>query len=99
MLLLITTLFLILLFPTYVRFIYTAFMSADTPSKLATSMFISELSYKLYVTNSGINFFLYCVSGKKFRSDLKEIVCCIRRAITSSTETSADKNNLDTISG
>ena len=99
MLLLITTLFLILLFPTYIRFVYTAFVTSVTPSKLATSMFISELSYKLYVTNSGINFFLYCVSGKKFRNDLKEIVCCIREASTLSTQTSADKNNLDKISG
>ena len=84
MLLVITTLFLILLFPTYVRFIYTAFVSSDTPSKFATSMFISEISYKFYVTNSGINFFLYCVSGKKFRNDLKEIVCCITRSPSSS---------------
>ena len=76
-----TTLFLI---PTYVRFIYTAFVSSDTPSKFATSMFISEISYKLHVTNSGINFFLYCVSGKKFRNDLKEIVCCITRSPSSS---------------
>ena len=85
MLLLVTTLFLILLLPTYFRFIYVAFVSPDTPSKIATSMLISEISYKLYVTNSGINFFLYCVSGQKFRNDLKEIVCCIRRSSSSST--------------
>ena len=92
MLLLITTLFLILLFPTYVRFIYTAFVISDIPSKFATSMFLSELSYKLYVTNSGINFFLYCISGKKFRNDLKEIVCCSRRSSSSSEERSANRS-------
>ena len=85
MLLLVTTLFLILLLPTYIRFIYAAFVSSDTPSKFATSMIISEISYKLYVTNSGINFFLYCISGQKFRNDLKEIVCCIRRSSSCST--------------
>ena len=85
MLLLVTTLFLILLLPTYIRFIYVAFVSPDTPSKFATSMLLSEISYKLYVTNSGINFFLYCVSGQKFRNDLKEIVCCIRRSSSCST--------------
>ena len=73
MLLLVTTLFLILLFPTYVRFIYAAVVSSDTPSKYASSIFIFEISYKLYVTNSGINFFLYCVTGQKFRNYLKEI--------------------------
>ena len=71
MLLLVTTLFLILLLTTYIRFIYAAFVISDTPSKFATSMLIFEISYKLYVTNSGINFFLYCICGQKFRSDLK----------------------------
>ena len=84
MLLLVTTLFLILLLPTYIRFIYAAFVTSNTPHKYATSMFVFELSYKLYVTNSGVNFFLYCISGKKFRNDLKEIICCIRRTGSSS---------------
>ena len=88
MLLLVTTLFLILLLPTYIRFIYSSFVSSDTPHKFATSVFIAEISYKLYVTNSGINFFLYCVSGKKFRNDLKEIVCCMGRRNSTFVESS-----------
>ena len=76
MLLLVTTLFLILVLTTYIRFIYAAFVTPDTPSKFATSLLIFEISYKLYVTNSGINFFLYCVSGKRFRNDLKALICC-----------------------
>ena len=39
MLLLVTTLFLILVVTTYVRFIYAAFVTSDTPSKFATSVF------------------------------------------------------------
>ena len=80
MLLLVTTLFLILLLPTYIRYVYSAFVVSDTPSKLATRIFVSELSFKLFVTNSGINFYLYCISGQKFRTDLKEILCCIRKS-------------------
>ena len=72
MLLVITTLFLTLLFPTYVRFIYTAFVNSDTP-------------------NSGINFFLYCVSGRKFRNDVKEIVCDGRSSCLS-VDTNTDTN-------
>ena len=98
MLLLVTTLFLILLLPTYIRFIYAAFMISDTPYKYATTMFIFEFSYKLYVTNSGVNFFLYCVSGQKFCNDLKEIVCCIRRTGSSSHESRTNVNTLSTIS-
>ena len=97
MLLLVTTLFLILLFPTYVRFIYAAFVSSDTPSKYAASIFIFEISYKLYVTNSGINFFLYCVSGQKLRNDLKEILCCTRKSSSSSMESRCDANTFSTI--
>ena len=76
MMLLVTTLFLILLFPTYFRFIYLLFAKQDTPFEYAKSMLIYQVTAKLYATNSGINFMLYCISGKKFRNDLKEIFCC-----------------------
>ena len=76
MLLLVTTLFFILLCPTYFRFIYLVFVKRDTPSKHAKSMLIFQITSKLYTTNSGINFLLYCISGQKFRNDLKEILYC-----------------------
>ena len=98
MLLLVTTLFLILLLTTYFRFIYAAFVRSDTPSKFATSILIFEISYKLYVTNSGINFFLYCISGKKFRNDLKEIVCCCGKSCCLPKESPAETNSCSTIS-
>ena len=80
MLLLVTTLFLILMIPTYIRFLYTSFVEGDTPARYAFLVFFFQLSYKLYNTNSAINFFLYCISGHKFRNDLKEILCCSGRA-------------------
>ena len=81
MLLLVTILFLILLCPTYFRFIYLVFGKRDTPFKYAQSMLFSEITGNLYASDSGINFFLYCISGKKFRNDLKEILCycCLRK--------------------
>ena len=77
MLLLVTTLFLILLCPAYIRFIYLAFARIDTPLEHATSRFLSQITALLYISNSGINFFLYCISGQKFRNDLKEFLCCV----------------------
>ena len=71
MLLLVTTLFLLLLIPTYVRFVYLTFVKPDTPYKYALSTFLFHVTHKLYNTNSGINFVLYCISGQKFRKDLK----------------------------
>ena len=75
MLLLVTTLFLILMIPTYIRFLYTTFVGTETPVKYANMMFFYHVSHKLYFTNNGINFFLYCISGQKFRDDLKELFC------------------------
>ena len=80
MLLLVTMLFLILLLPTYIRFIYLTFVERDTPAKYASSMLFFQITFKLYTTNNGINFFLYCISGKKFRNDLKEILCSVGRS-------------------
>ena len=79
MLLLVTTLFLILLCPTYFRFIYVSFSKRDTPLGYVKSMFLFQITALLYISNSGINFFLYCISGKKFRNDLKELLCCSGR--------------------
>ena len=86
MLLLVTTLFLILLIPTYVRFVYLTFVKPDTPYKYALSTFLFHVTHKLYNTNSGINFFLYCISGQKFRNDLKEILCFRRNSPRSSQQ-------------
>ena len=76
MLLLVTALFFILLCPTYIRFIYLLLTELDTPRQYAISMFLYQVTSKLYTTNSGINFLLYCISGQKFRYDLKDILCC-----------------------
>ena len=76
MLLLVTFLFSILLIPTYIRFIYLTLVKSDTPEKYARAILLFQITYKLYATNNGVNFFLYCISGQKFRYDLKELLCC-----------------------
>ena len=86
MLLLVTTLFLILLIPTYLRFIYLSLVERDTPYKYASLMLFFQVTYKLYKTNNSINFFLYCISGKKFRDDLKEMLCCKRKMFVKTSE-------------
>ena len=76
MLLLVTTLFLILMVPTYIRFLVFSFFNTGTPERYANLMSLYQFSYILYNTNSGINFFLYCISGQKFRNDVKETFNC-----------------------
>ena len=80
MLLLVTSLFLVLLIPTYIRFMYSTFVNPDTPKKYATFMLFYHISHKLYNTNNAINFFLYCISGRKFRTESKEILCSSRKS-------------------
>ena len=76
MLVLVTTLFLLLLCPTYCRFIFLVFVKLDTPVEYAKAILFFHVTSLLYISNSGINFFLYCISGKKFRNDLKQLLCC-----------------------
>ena len=85
MLLLVTTLSLILMIPTDMRFLYTTFVDRDTPEKYVKFIFFYHLSDKLYHTNNGINFFLYCISGQKFRSDLRDLLYCSNVSSTTSS--------------
>ena len=79
MLLLVTTLFLILMIPVQLRVLYLLFVTVDTPFQYAYVKLLFQVTHKLYNTNSGLNFFLYCLSGRKFRNDLKELLCCSGR--------------------
>ena len=80
MLLLVTAFFLVLMLPTYIRYVYTQFVKLNTPFKYTGFVLFFEISQKLYNTNNAINFFLYCISGKKFRNDLKDILNCGRNS-------------------
>ena len=93
MLLLVTTLFLILLIPTYVRFIFMTLFEPDTPDKYSLTMLLYQISHKLYHTNNGINFFLYFMNGRKFRNELREILCCAMN----SSDTSQNEGNSNVI--
>ena len=91
MLVLVTTLFIILLLPIYIRIIYVSFVVATNSSEYASSILFFQITYKLLTTNNGINFFLYCISGTKFRNDLKEVFCGTRQSSGSSLETVCSK--------
>ena len=45
----------------------------DTPTMFAVFYLFYQLSQKALYTNNGINFFLYIMSGQKFRTDLKKL--------------------------
>ena len=70
-LLLVTFGFLTLTTPTYVFFLYNMFANyTESPEQFARFILFYNTAHKMYYTNYGINFFLYVISGRKFRSDL-----------------------------
>ena len=73
-LLFVTFSFLILSTPGYVFYIINLlFDFTKTPKAFAGYYLFSNVAQKLNVTNYGINFFLYVISCKKFRTDLMNV--------------------------
>ena len=72
-LLLITFSFLIFNVPGRILVFFLDFYSGDTPYYYAGFHLFYQIGVVTYYTNHGINFFLYVISGHKFRTDLKNI--------------------------
>ena len=76
MLLLVTFVLLTLTLPQYVRYVMAVFINYTTsPEAYSNFMLLVQITNKLYFTNNGINFFLYCIGGSKFREDLRRMCC------------------------
>ena len=60
----------------------TNFATGSSPHYYATLHLLYNIGEKTYFTNSGINFFLYVMSGKKFRSDLVRFLGCLKCKLT-----------------
>ena len=76
LLLLVTFSFLFLNTPVMVMVIYIQFAQGNSPSFIAGQHLFYHVSEKMYMTNHGVNFFLYVLSGHKFRSDLIKLFHC-----------------------
>ena len=74
-LLLITFMFLILTTPAYLFFIINLVVNFQTSPKFFAGCYLYfNIAQKLHVTNYGINFFLYVISGEKVQVRFIEIV-------------------------
>ena len=74
MLLLVTFAFMILTTPGFSLFLFGMLYDfLKTPKRFAGYYLFYHVAQKLHVTNYGINFFLYVISGNKFRTDLKNL--------------------------
>ena len=73
-LVLVTSGFLILTTPYYILPIFIHFGPGSSPDYFAKFHLWFNVIEKTYFTNNGINFFLYAMSGNKFRSDLLRLI-------------------------
>ena len=70
-LLLIAFSFFILVSPLYACTLYVEFVDFRKSPKVFAEFFIFyQIMHKMFYTNNAINFFLYVISGQKFRNDL-----------------------------
>ena len=78
-LLLVTFSFPILMMPSCAILIYVmVYDFAQSPEAFAGYYLFGNIAGQAYFTNSGINFFLYVISGRKFRTDLVKLFLCFK---------------------
>lgn len=53
--------------------------AADDPEQQAKQFLLKTVCFTLLYINHSINFYLYCVTGRKFRNELKEFLCSLHR--------------------
>ena len=102
MLLLVTFGFLVLSLPAYGMTLFTVFVDISNSPKLYAVYFLFiSIGKKTFYTNFGINFYLYVISGSKFRSDLVKLfqnLCpyfCKERAQAQETSSSTSSSSLN----
>ena len=76
MLLLVTFAFLVFYIPGISMIFYINYIHGTTPYFYASQHFVFHFGEKSYFTNHAINFFLYVISGQKFRGDLMQLFRC-----------------------
>ena len=93
-LLLVTFGFLILVTPSYILFVYVMFIDYTKSSQSFSGFtFFYSVSQKAYYLNYSINFYLYVISGNKFRADLATLFKAARCSDTSSPSVASSDTN------
>ena len=84
MLLSVTFTFLVLFSPVYIfsLTLNVTGYSPKTPYSVAASFLTLEIAEKFAYTNYGVNFFLYVISGPKFRNDLVALFKITKRDVS-----------------
>ena len=97
-LLLVAFSFFLLTTPAYVLFLYVDLVDyGKTPKSLAGFHLFYNVAHKTLFTNCGINFFLYVISGKKFRTDLVKLF--VKKRDNSTVSVNDSNTRVSTVDG
>ena len=61
--------------PYYILALYNMFVTSSDLYTSSLMYFLRQLFIALFCLNHSINFYLYCLMGKKFRNELKRLFC------------------------
>ena len=77
----VSTAFLLLTFPMsfyqIITFMFWMYGSTRTLRSLRVFYYIRQISLPLWYSNSCVNFYIYCLTGSKFRREAKQILGCM----------------------
>ncbi len=75
--------FLLLTLPQFIRYIvYTLIDNIHSAATYARYTLFYNLTNKLHMTNNAINFYVYCLTGSKFRRDFINMLGCLKNRHT-----------------
>ena len=79
----VSTVFVLSPMPYYIHAVYKMFVTSSDLYASSLVYFLRQFFIALFCVNHSINFYLYCLTGKKFRKELKKLfrscVCCLYR--------------------
>ena len=74
----VSTAFLVLTLPmSFIQILSFVLWMTETELNSRTLFYLKQLSYPLWYVNSCINFYVYCLTGSKFRREAKQILSCL----------------------
>lgn len=80
MLLTTSIMFLLLVMPNCIFFIAREYWTwKETPLGISQYYLVYQIVFLLSDLNHAVNFYLYCLSGRKFRQKFVELLCCRRK--------------------
>ena len=74
---------------TALRLPYTTTHNPKTHEELAQQELARAVTQVLMFANHSMNFFLYCLTGNKFRQELRQLLCCGESALSKKRKSSS----------